>query len=1366
MALRSEDVRTQIESPNKQQFVPVVAHPHVRDLIELDSHSELFLETPPPDVVSSINACFEQFTSTFERRRDASVHRSSSDSDSGESLFVTQSVTKAVRTERRHTRSTKRPESISDDASDDGEGVTSRLPENEDTEYEEGSEGLHALCPKRGKRIDYVPPQKATFPFLLKSHRQRHLPMKKHQILENSEIGGFLKCIKKIEEGYVKTGRAISPYMLESRLNDNSEGDDHNSDHEVTKVDKNIFVICYSNEKKKWLPQSILEKRIQDSLSKGNGEQLLNVNRKEKKRKTKSTKKNKTTASVKKRSKKKRKVPQSKAVARTLSESSSVSFSEEQEKQHETHEVLASCSDAEDSDSSNCRQPLNNQIIQCAENSHENNFVVIEETQRYSVEAVNQMEQVDDMRSGTDNHLSNKSHFVFSRQGGDISVQDQIQQSESDIGSVDLFMPLKKHKNNQIHKTTSINANIEESDQDSVVTQIEAEGQFESIFGPGTPRWCDGEHHAHEDDESDITQIETKGKSVFGTPTKPFTFQDVTSSKHTESQKTGQGPVVLPTELLSRREDKTRYKNKRRKSISCSHKETEVTGIETVTVQASSKHLPLADEPLREVYSSSCEHVIVGKQKTVVEMETDTPDSPLFKNVGMTFLKRKRKGKKRMGAAILIECDTNVDVSQKVSSVDYVTELKTTCRENRELFDVENRVTNEEQTAASVLRSELFDKIILSTVADSNVIKKAMRKKRKMYKLKEREHVQPGVENQFEAVQFSEPLTLKRTKKKRKAKERTKTAYVEGNSATDIETLDFDRPVELTINEEKQSSAAPKTGQPKHMQTSEEIAGCPSPNVTRLKSVKKKKKKRDETEESQYESVDLDVSSVSQFDAGLSVFKQQEYQVNEERQSHDSAAEHLEGILKVAKRKKKNPNLSSQIDDIIGLEKLVSGMQSESTAEPNNLGSDDTVITKDKQKGAKKQKLKEHKTIEFASDIKDIVQFQYNESQCTDLPSRMTKKRANKDRERTTVSSSNELLEHIDDRSPEMRGNNMIQSIEADQIEHLRSSEVNARCPSPSVTRLSSGKKKKKKGDRREERPYESVDLNLDASSVSEFDVTGQRAQKMIERRQSNAAEHLECYVAHVLNVAKHKKKSQNASSQSQVDDLIGLENAVLDSQSGNTAELKRKKKKKHKLNEQVNTETNAVTHSMYNVHSVETDQFNESQTTELTHKRTKKKRKDKEKKTAYVEENSATDTLSIEIFEATETDHPEHLQTSEQIERCLSPSVTILKSVKKKKNCREECQYESVDFALDVSLGSRVDNVTDRSTTQQSIEENPSDVEHLESNTEAKLNGTKRKKKRKRSTFSINFNSDFSSSSAQMQETVTPERKMKKKKI
>ncbi|XP_067262494.1 phoenix isoform X2 [Chanodichthys erythropterus] len=1217
------------------------------------------------------------------------------------------------------------------------------------------------------------------------SQRMKTMNMRREE--KNSEIGGFLKCMKKFEEGYVKTERAISPYMLESELSDNSEGDDHNSDHEVTKVDKMLVPNYCKGNLNKYLPQSILERRIQDSLSKNNKEKLLNVNGKGKKRKTKSTMKNQTSVSVKKQSKKKCKVPKSKAVARTLSESSCMSLCEEQGKPHETHEVLASCSDAEHSDSSSCGQPLNKQIIQCAENSHGNNLV-IEETQTHSVEAVSQMENEDDMRSRTENYLPNKGNFV-PPQGGDISIQNEIQQTDSDIGSMDLFSPSnsQEHKNNQIHKTKSITANIEESDQDSDVTQIESEGQSESIFAPETPRWCDGEHQAQEDDESDITQIETEGEyvSVFGprTPTKQFTIQDVNTTKLSESQKTGQSSVVLHTELFLRKEDKTRHKKKKTKSSS--HTDTEVTGIEeTVNVQPSSKHLPLADETLREVYSSSSEHVIVGKQRRMVEMETDTQDSPLFKIGGMSFLKRKRKGKKKMGAALLIECDTNVDASQKVSSelqVD-VAEPKTTCRENRELFDVENRVTNKEQTAASVLQSEetseLLEEIILSTFADSSVIKKAKKKKMKMYKLKEHEDAEPSVENQsVEAVQFNEPqtneLTLIRKKKRRKDKERTKTAYVEENNATDIPsngTLDSDRPTELRVNEGDLSIEAPEAGQPKHLQTSEEIAG--SPNKIRLKSVKKKKKKREETE-FRYESVDLNVSSMSQFD----VDELQYDQVIEETQSNDSAAEHLEdntaSILKVARRKKKSQNVSSpsQSDDIIGPEKQVSCMHSENMAEPNNLGSDDMVIKKDKQKKAKKQKLKEGKTIEIASDIKDIVQIQYSESQATDLLSRRTKKkRANKDRERT-VSSSYEHLEHMDDRPPEIRGINAIQSTETDQIEHLQSLEGITRYKSPSVTILSSGKKKK---DQSEERQYESVDLILDVSSVSQFDVT---AQKMIKRRQSDAAENLEGNAAHILNVAKRKKKSQNASAK--------LENAVSDSQSGNTADLvektnssglsdnplstkyKRNKKKKHKLKEQEDTERNAVTHSVDNVHSVETDQFNESQTTELTLKRTKKKRKDKErKKTTYIEENGITNSLSIETFEAIETDHLEHLQTSEQTEQCPSPNVTRLKSVKKKnKNGSEECQYESVDFAFDASLVSQFDNVTHRSNTQHTVEGSPND-EHLESNTEAKLNDTKHKKKRKRSSFSINYNSDFNSSAAQMQETVTPEKKRKKKRF
>ncbi|KAL1274599.1 hypothetical protein QQF64_027413 [Cirrhinus molitorella] len=1515
MALSNEDDTTQLASPRKKK-VPVVTN--VRDLIDIDPQSELVFETPPPDVVNSINECFEQFTSTLGNKSDASVHQPSSDSDSGGSLFITQSVTRAIQSERRHAS-----KSISDDSCDE------RVNGDTDNENKRGRQ--HAEHPDRRKYPSHIPPRKPIFPFLLKSGQ--HLPSGKRRILENSEMGGFLKCLKKIEEGNVNKERAISPSMLESELSDNSEDEGHNSDHEVTKVDRAIFVPGYfKGNKHKWLPQSFLEMRIQDSLSNSNEQQLSNTNKKHKKSKTKSV------------TKKKDKAPKSKALVRTSSESSIESLFKEQGKQRETQEVLAVCSDAENSDSAHCRQQLTKQIVQSAENLHRDHLVVIEETQRNSIELITEaavhIEHEDNVRSpsqaddiielenavsdlqpthkqkmkkkhklreqeeaepgadtcspdnvdwfsdsqttethkppkrtkkretkkdkkrtkmpnveddsGTDflsdetfeapvtkqtehiqtsvclspnvtrlvsekknrreesqyesvdilrdvgsvsqfgnvsdrsttqetgeerpsdvehelndaerpdsvqcaenldedhlevieegqretvevvtepavehendgrpdNYLPNESNSMLPPQGGDISIQNDIQQTDSDFGSQDLFRPLnnQKHKTSQIDEAASIRANTEESDQDSDVTQIETEGPFESIFGQGTPRWWDGDTHPHEDNDSDETQIETEGQSVSvfgpGTPNKQFTTQDMNFNKHPEFQKTDQSPVGRNAELLSRRKKNDESNNIKRKSMSSSHKDSEDLGKEeTAIVQPPPKHLPQADEPLREVYSSSCVRRILGKRKARAEMEKDLPESPLFRNGGLSFIKRKVKRNNKTGASDLIQCDTNADVSSE-SPVDDISEDKITPRGNKKSCEVENRVTNEEQMEASVLHlveTELLEDSILSVEADNSVTTKVKRKKKKRYKLNQHED---GVENQLvETVQFSksqsiELLSKVTKKKKKKDKEKSKMAYVEENSATDIplnETLDSDRPAELRVNEVNQTSEAPETDLP---ETSEEITGFPMPNVTTLKSVKKKKKKkkRDEAEETEYESVDLDVSSVSQFDhvAELGVVEQQDDEFLEEWPSNKNTAETLEGntprILKVAKRKNKSQNASSpsQSDDIIGLEIQSSGSQSESAEE---------LLGKKKKK---KQKLKERKNVELASDIGNNVQlFQQSESQTMDLLSRKTKKtkkRPNKDKERTTVSSSNKLLEHMDDGHSEMRGN-VIQSTEAtenDQLEHLQTSEEITRCPSPNVTKLSSGKRKKKKRDTSEKHQDECVDVNLDVSY-------------MIER--PNAAEHVE-----------------------DMNSLVLSNNMFISKQ-------KKKKKKKHKLKEQ----EEADIHSVDNVYLVEMDQFSKSQNTVMTPTRTKKKRKDKERTKTHVEDNSGTDILSNEIFEAPVTEQPEHIQTSEEIPRCSSPNITILKSgkKKKKKNGSKEFQYESGDFPLDVS-----------SVSQQALEERPSDfIEHAE----AELNDTKQKKKRKQLSLSIKSSSEFSSSDAQMQETVSPERKRKKKEI
>ncbi len=78
MALGIEDNASQLASPSTRKNVPLPAVAHVGELVDIDPHSELIFETPPPDVVDSINECFEQFTSTVEKRSDATIHQSSS----------------------------------------------------------------------------------------------------------------------------------------------------------------------------------------------------------------------------------------------------------------------------------------------------------------------------------------------------------------------------------------------------------------------------------------------------------------------------------------------------------------------------------------------------------------------------------------------------------------------------------------------------------------------------------------------------------------------------------------------------------------------------------------------------------------------------------------------------------------------------------------------------------------------------------------------------------------------------------------------------------------------------------------------------------------------------------------------------------------------------------------------------------------------------------------------------------------------------------------------------------------------------------------------------------------------------------------
>ncbi|XP_051538323.1 uncharacterized protein LOC127431799 isoform X2 [Myxocyprinus asiaticus] len=1376
------------ESPNTKRIVPL------EEFLHTDPSAELLFETPPPDVVSSVTECFEQFTNTFEKRRDASFHNLLLDSDSGESLFLTQAVTSAGRTVRRR-RSKNRSESISDNDSDEeSEGNTRRGPSNEATECEEetGGHQQHTALPKGGekrRRFDLwsIRPKRALFPFIMKSKRQQVLTRQKHQILENSEIGGFLKCIKKTKEGYTNTGVALSSWMLESELTDNSEVDERHSDHEVTVVDRDVFVPGFHLKGKQiWCPQSVMERRkavmpssqypdmLQPIEHVDNEKHVKNTTKKNVKRKRKASSKLKNTSHLPRSQNNSKKCSRSKkkpkAAARKRSVGSSKSDSvrllkecqEQQHKNHETSEVLASCSDSELSDSAHLRQPHLQQIVWSFENSADEasdggDLWVIEETQTLnSVDAVT--EEATNMMQEGEVMSSAQSNFCSPPHGGDISIHNDTHYTD---GSLVSYMPLDNVIG--VKKTNKLN------------TFVNAEVAM----------------HA-------------------------------SSTKHSE---TSQISVEPHTKLLS----EISCQSKRRTKLSMSQKDIEVTHVEESTeMQPAPECLPLADEPIRDVSSSSCKHAVVGRKRATVEMPMETEDSPVF---GLSFLKRKSQKKKEMGATVkcldLMQCDTNVHVSQKVSYVsqaDDMTGLSTAHRCRRESCEVEGKGVNEKQMAASVSQSgETADFLEitsnLSVMTDSTVIPKVKKKKIRKHKIHEQQdagldsgiHSVEDVQSvQYTGLNQSESKTTElssKKKKKKKDKQRNGTTYAEKSNAinnSSNDTLDFiaDRPADLRVNDLINFS---KTNELE--QNSEENTG--SPSVITLNSVKKKKRKKKDLCK-QYESIDLDLdaSSVSMLDevTMLRVLAQQEStteKVTEERLYDDRAIEHLEsnsaGGLSVAKRKKKSQNASNSFQgDDIRLEKAVSESQSGNTVELLEKSN----LSQVKQKKKKKHKVKEQENAELDPDTQNVENIHSVESETSMLPSRRTKKK----KKDTMISPSKESLDHIDQRPPEMRANYLVQSYEAIEIhplEHIETSEEIA--GSPSVTRLKSLKKRKKK-HRSEKHRCESVHLDPDVSSLSLFDdVTGLRKvaleedgptmQEIIEERQC-----LKSNTAGILSVTKCKKKSQNGSSLSQGEDIIRLEKNVSDSPSGNTAELlektsnlsvvldttvitqvKQKKKKKHKVKEQENAELDSDTQNVENVHSVE------SETSMLPSRRTKKKRKEKViEMTIHEKGKNATISPSNENLncildrspelrvndlvhpsEAIEIHHLEHIWKSKKITECPSLSVTKLKTMKKTTKKRDGS--DSVDLNVDMCSVSWFDvngQAEDRSTTQEMIEERPSDLtEHLESYTTAKLYLAKHKKQRERAHFTINDNSDLSCSVAQQEDTETLVRPKKRKK-
>ncbi|XP_057210111.1 aspartoacylase isoform X2 [Triplophysa rosa] len=204
-----------------------------------------------------VSAASQTLCTPEKRRRHASGDELSSDRDSGESLFITQSA--ASETKKVIRRKPAAPsQSVSDEKSKNG--MENCSPEVFLKRWQCLGDFMitpkkRYTKPKRNGPRKRFRPIKAAFPFLLKSQKQQHLSLQKHQVLENSEMGGFFKCIKKMHKS------KGSPNMLEFVPSDDL--DEETSDREVTVVNKAGFVL--NKIKQKWLTQSILERRVQDA---------------------------------------------------------------------------------------------------------------------------------------------------------------------------------------------------------------------------------------------------------------------------------------------------------------------------------------------------------------------------------------------------------------------------------------------------------------------------------------------------------------------------------------------------------------------------------------------------------------------------------------------------------------------------------------------------------------------------------------------------------------------------------------------------------------------------------------------------------------------------------------------------------------------------------------------------------------------------------------------------------------------------------------------------------------------------------------------------------------------------------------------
>ncbi|KAL7834609.1 hypothetical protein SRHO_G00288560 [Serrasalmus rhombeus] len=225
------------------------------ELVQLDSQTDVFFETPPPDAMSK--ELSEAAVSGFSDST-AEPPQAFTDSDSGDSLFLTQSVAPAHRTVQR-CHSSERPGTVPR-----GE------PDNHLSDEDLFGSPLKVLplpekragggCRQPRKRRPAPRLKRREFPLLQEGSKK--LSVHKSHTLMNSEIGGFFKYLHNVDRRRGLKRRELRSFCLVSDSEEGSMEQDHENDQDdIRIVDLDCFISDLSKRnQQKWIPPSRLKR--------------------------------------------------------------------------------------------------------------------------------------------------------------------------------------------------------------------------------------------------------------------------------------------------------------------------------------------------------------------------------------------------------------------------------------------------------------------------------------------------------------------------------------------------------------------------------------------------------------------------------------------------------------------------------------------------------------------------------------------------------------------------------------------------------------------------------------------------------------------------------------------------------------------------------------------------------------------------------------------------------------------------------------------------------------------------------------------------------------------------------------------------